>query len=114
MTRAPLFEDLLSLCGVDGPGPLAPVAPRLVSLPCAGEGSSVIITPGATKHGVMPEEIEHAYHHALIVHEEDEGVVMIVDPARDGTLIELGYLVSDDGTVVVIHAMRPARPKFLR
>lgn len=74
----------------------------------------MIVTASATKHGVPAEDIEHAYDHALLIHEQDEGVVIAVGPARDGELIEIGYLVSEDGTVVAIHSMRPARTKFLR
>ncbi len=43
---------------------------------------------------------------------EDEEVTMIVGPDRAGNLVEVGVVDSDAGPVV-IHALRPARRKFL-
>ena len=37
---------------------------------------------------------------------------MFVGPARDGELIEVG-VVEWYGEIVIAHAMRPARPKYL-
>ena len=39
---------------------------------------------------------------------------MIVGPARDGTLAEVGFVISSDHTHVIVHAMTPARTRFLR
>ncbi|MGH9041598.1 MAG: hypothetical protein ACRDZ3_15365 [Acidimicrobiia bacterium] len=40
-------------------------------------------------------------------------MTMIVGPDRAARLIEIGIVATTDGTVAV-HAMRPARHKFLR
>ena len=38
---------------------------------------------------------------------------MLVGSDRTGVLLEIGLVRSDDGTAVIVHAMK-ARPKFLR
>ncbi len=69
----------------------------------------------ARKHGVADEDIRHALSNAVFdyPHQGDHEVTMAVGPARNGvTMLEVGYLMSEDGLLVVIHAMR-ARRKYL-
>jgi hypothetical protein len=44
---------------------------------------------------------------------QDDGLVMIIGPASDGALLEIGILDIDGDDPVLIHAM-PLRPKFYR
>ena len=43
----------------------------------------------------------------------DEDLTMLIGPASDGALLEIGVLDIDGDDPVVIHAM-PLRPKFYR
>ena len=43
----------------------------------------------------------------------DENLVMLIGPACDGTMLEIGVLDIEDDDAVVIHAM-PLRPKLHR
>lgn len=75
---------------------------------------SVVIAPSAYKHGIGAEDMIHAWRQAMIIVPKDDGFQMIIGPAADGTLLEVGAIVGgDDGsTLVIIHAM-PARRRFL-
>ncbi|RZU31760.1 hypothetical protein [Blastococcus saxobsidens] len=68
----------------------------------------------ARKHGVADDDILHALRNAVVdyPHQGDHELTMAVGPARNGvTMVEVGYLTSEDGLLVVIHAMR-ARRKY--
>jgi hypothetical protein len=69
------------------------------------------IAPSARKHGIADDDMRHAFRNPVGVAELDDGLIMFIGPARDGTLVEVGVADSDAGPVIV-HAMR-ARPKFL-
>jgi hypothetical protein len=73
-----------------------------------------VIADSARKHGVADEDMLHAFRNPVFVFDLDDGLVMATGPDRAGSLIEVGYVVAIDGTPVIVHAMRPARPKFLR
>jgi hypothetical protein len=69
----------------------------------------------ARKHRVADEDILHALRNAVFDYPNhgDHELTMAVGPARNGvTMLEVGYLVSEDGLLVVIHAMK-ARRKHL-
>jgi hypothetical protein len=69
----------------------------------------------ARRHGVADDDILHALRNAVFDYpnQGDHELVMAVGPARNGvTMVEVGYLTSEDGLLVVIHAMR-ARRKYL-
>ena len=68
----------------------------------------VEIKGSARKHGIADEDILHAVDNAMFVHFFDD-YRMIVGPARNGALLEVGVNLS----VQIFHAM-PARTKFLR
>jgi hypothetical protein len=60
---------------------------------------------------VPDEDIEHALRNAIRQHIDDEFAIL-VGPATDGALLEIGVLGLEGEDPVVIHAMT-ARPKFL-
>lgn len=72
-----------------------------------------VIASSARRHGVDDEDMVHAYRNATAAWALDEGLVMLVGPDRTGALLEIGVARSEDGTAVIVHAMK-ARPKFLR
>lgn len=66
----------------------------------------------ARKHGVADDDILHALRNAVFDYprQGDLELTMAVGPARNGvTMVEVGYLRSEDGLVVVVHAMRARR-----
>ena len=71
-----------------------------------------IIVASARKHGVLDDDLLHAFNNPIRAEDLDEGLTMLVGPDRAGNLLEVGVVESDDGPVIV-HAM-PARPKYLR
>jgi hypothetical protein len=69
----------------------------------------------ARRHRVADEDILHALRNAVFDYpnQGDHELTMAIGPARNGvTMLEVGYLMSEDGVLVVIHAMR-ARRKYL-
>jgi hypothetical protein len=72
-----------------------------------------VVLASARKHGVSDDDILHAFRNPLLAKQEDDGLTMIVGPKCDGGLIEVGVSVND-GYTVVVHAMDPARRRFLR
>lgn len=67
----------------------------------------------ARKHGVSDADIEHAVRNALRWVVMDEDLTMLIGPATDGALLEVGVLDVDGDDPVVIHAMA-LRRKFYR
>ena len=67
----------------------------------------------ARKHGVPDEYITHAVRNAIRRVELEEDLTMLIGPAPDGALLEVGVLDLDSADPVVIHAM-PLREKFRR
>lgn len=65
----------------------------------------------ARKHGILDDDIEHAVRNAIRQRVDGE-FALLIGPAIDGTLLEVGILDFEGDDPVVIHAMR-ARPKFL-
>lgn len=62
------------------------------------------------KHGVGADDTLHAFNNPMSVHRNDEGFVIFVGSAVDATLVEVGYVVSDDSTPGIF----PARKRYLR
>ncbi|MDQ2706852.1 MAG: hypothetical protein M3Z25_04120 [Actinomycetota bacterium] len=74
---------------------------------------SVEIADSARKHGVPDVDIRHAVTHPIRVREDNDRA-LVLGTDRAGRFVELVVLLAtDDEPAVVIHAMRPARPKFL-
>lgn len=63
----------------------------------------------AFNHGERAEDIEHAVRNALRWLPEEDGVTIIIGPAWNGRLMEVGV----NRYNVIIHAMT-ARPKYVR
>ena len=72
-----------------------------------------LIAPSARRHNVEDADMLHAYRNASDAWNLDESLVMLVGSDRSGVLLEIGLVRSEDGTPVIVHAMK-ARPKFLR
>jgi hypothetical protein len=69
----------------------------------------------ARKHGISDEDLRHALSNAVFdfPHQGDHELTMAIGPARNGvTMLEVGCLISEEGRLVVVHAMR-ARRKYL-
>ncbi len=71
-----------------------------------------LIVDSARKHGIEDEDILQAFDHPVRYEDLDEGFVMIIGPKRSAQLIELGFIDTEHGPVIV-HAMT-ARRKYLR
>lgn len=67
----------------------------------------------ARKHGVPEPDIQHAVRAAMRMVAMDDDLTMLIGPAPDEALLEIGVLDIDGDDPVVIHAM-PLRPKFYR
>lgn len=65
----------------------------------------------AGKHGIAEQDIEHAIRNAVRWITMDNDLTMLIGPARDGAVLEVGVLDLDGDDAVVIHAMA-LRPKF--
>ena len=72
------------------------------------------VLASALRHGVDPEDIQHALAHALAVDEvgEDPLRYLVLGPDRAGNPLELVVLDRPNGPAV-IHAMS-MRPKYRR
>ena len=71
------------------------------------------IHPSARKHGIADEDIEHAMRHALAIDDQADDTRLYLGPSRNSDLLEVVTIVRDDGSELVIHAMR-MRPKYRR
>ena len=67
------------------------------------------IYESARKHGVSDEDIEHAVSNAIAVADADDDKVLHLGPDRAGNLLEIVSVLRNDGTELVIHAMRMRR-----
>lgn len=72
------------------------------------ELSEAPIRPSARKHGVADADIRHALRNWTHVADQDDDVVLFLGPDRAARLVEVGVR-SDEDSVRIIHAMRPAR-----
>ena len=84
----------------------------IVDRVCAeGQAAAGRIGTPARKHGVGDADIWHAVRTAIRKIDMDDDLTMLIGPAHDGTLLEIGVLDMNGEDPVVIHAMR-LRPKF--
>jgi hypothetical protein len=65
----------------------------------------------ARKHGIADPDIWHAVRNTMRRILLDDDLTMLIGPATDGALLEIGVLHIDGDDPVVIHA-QPIRPKF--
>jgi hypothetical protein len=70
------------------------------------------ITDSARAHDIADEDMLHAFRHPVRAFDLDEGLTMLIGPARDAALLEVG-VKDEPGGPVIIHAME-ARSKYLR
>jgi hypothetical protein len=71
----------------------------------------VPIVRSARRHGISDDDIHHAIRNAIRTFEQDDGRLIIVGPARDGSLLEVGlFLLGDE--MMIFHAMQ-CRQKYL-
>jgi len=71
------------------------------------------IHPSAQKHGVDGKDIRHAVDNAMSMDEQDDNTRLYLGPARNAELLEVVAIMRDDGSELVIHAMK-MRPKYRR
>jgi hypothetical protein len=64
------------------------------------------IFASARRHGVADDDIVHAVEHAIAVGEQDDGKVLDLGPDRAANFLEVVAVTRDDGSEIVIHAMR--------
>jgi hypothetical protein len=70
------------------------------------------VAESAHKHGIVDDDILHAFKNPIRAEDLDDELIMLVGADRAGNLLEIGVVASSDGPVIV-HAME-ARPKYLR
>jgi hypothetical protein len=70
-----------------------------------------VVLASARKHGVLDEDMIHAYHHPIRVLLLDD-LTMLLGPDRSARVLEVG-VSNREGIDFIVHAM-PAQPKFLR
>lgn len=71
------------------------------------------IHSSARKHGIADEDIEHAVDNAMSIDDQDDDTRLYLGPACNADLLEVVTIIRDDGSELVIHAMK-MRPKYLR
>ncbi|WP_069162063.1 hypothetical protein [Nocardia altamirensis] len=71
------------------------------------------IHTSALKREFDEADILHALNNAIRTFEDDDGLTMVIGAACNPTLIEVGYVLRDDGSLFVIHTMK-ARTKYLK
>ncbi len=67
----------------------------------------------ARRHAVADHDIRHAIRNAMRRREMGENLIMLIGPASDGAMLEIGVLDLEGDDPVAIHAMA-LRPKFYR
>lgn len=70
-----------------------------------------VVVESARKHGVLDQDMLHAYRNPLPVFEFDN-LTMLVGADAAGRMLDIG-LATAEGSEFIVHAM-PAREKFLR
>lgn len=79
-----------------------------------GDVEEPIVAESAYRHGVPEADMLHALRFAVDHVRQDDDMVMFIGPDRAGVLIEVGAVVWWGGEFAIVHAMRPARKKYLR
>ena len=75
--------------------------------------SDPIILDSAHRHGVSDTAMLHALRFPVRHFVQDDAMTMFIGPDETGTLVEVG-VIEWHGVIAIAHAMRPARPKYLR
>lgn len=61
------------------------------------------------RHGLSEEDIGHAIRNALQRIDLDDDLTMLLGPAADGSLLEIGVVDLEGEDAVVIHAVKLSR-----
>ena len=69
-----------------------------------------VILASARKHGILDDDMLHAYRNPIRVFDVDE-LIMLIGPDQSSSLLEIG-VAHAEGIDFIVHAMT-ARPKFL-
>lgn len=80
----------------------------------SGEHEEPIILESAHRHGVSDDDMLHALRFAIRHVRQADDMVMFIGPDGAGTLVEVGAVIWWGGELAIVHAMRPARRKYLR
>ena len=72
-----------------------------------------IILDSAHRHGVTDQAMLHALRFPVRHFVQDDAMTMFIGPDETGVLVEVG-VIEWHGVIAIAHAMRPARPKYLR
>lgn len=75
--------------------------------------SEPIVLDSAHRHGVSDAAMLHALCFPVRHFVQDDSMTMFIGPDKTGTLVEVG-VIEWHGIIAIVHAMRPARPKYLR
>ena len=68
----------------------------------------------ALKHGIGPEDINHAVRNAMVIDDLDDDLRLYLGPSGSGALLEVVTLRrGDDWPELAVHAM-PMRAKYQR
>ena len=67
----------------------------------------------ARKHGVSEEDVRHAVRNAMRRIDLGEDLTMLIGPAADGSLLEIGVLDLEGEDPVVIHATELSHKFYL-
>lgn len=73
--------------------------------------SGYLIADSARRHAIADDDMLHAVRNAIATEDLGDGFTMLVGPARDARLVEVGVVDGASGPVIV-HAMA-ARRKYL-
>ena len=65
-----------------------------------------IKSASARRHGATDADIRHVVEHAMFVGERKDSQMLDLGPDMAGNLLEVVAAVRDDGSGVVIHAMK--------
>ncbi|RPF27273.1 hypothetical protein [Georgenia muralis] len=75
--------------------------------------SEPIILATAHRHGVSDAAMLHALRFPVRHFVQDDTMTMFIGPDETGILVEVG-VIEWHGVIAIAHAIRPARPKYLR
>jgi hypothetical protein len=67
------------------------------------------IYDSAHRHGIADVDSVHAVHHAVVSAEDEEDNCLYLGADRSGNMIEVVSVIREDGSEIVIHAMRMRR-----
>ena len=72
-----------------------------------------VIVESAHRHGVAEADMLHALRFAIAHFWHEDDMAMFIGPDQTGNLIEVG-VVTWHGILAIVHAMSPARDKYLK